>query len=293
MRHLLVCLLLIGCGPSFKLDATGLTCGVDIFSWSGGLTRSVLLGEGDGAFSYAESYGVASVTGDYDLSTGVFEYDVVWSAGHARVNERVAGQGTLWTDGDMDIEYTREVEWIDGSVTTQTSREKRLGCAVSEQHTDENGTTYLYGTYDAGGLEYRREYTEGSHTIEVSGRLGATASYGEEALYESDPYALEYQESGSLSGNALRVFTDTVDGVKIEGQWARDDAGAVSYDYGVTGGGYQEEWVFDLDFSGTGEGEVVIGDTTCDLEVTDFACERKRCGDLRGSCTFPTLAPRQ
>ena len=293
MRYLSIFLLLIGCGPTFKLDATALTCGVDIFSWSGGLTRSVLQGEGDGSFSYAESYGVASVTGDYDLGSGMFGYDVVWSPGHARVNERVDGQGTLWTDGDMDIEYTREIQWVDGSVTTLTSREKRLGCAVSEQHTDEGETTYLYGTYDSGGLEYRREYAEGSHTIEVWGRLGAAASYGEEVAYESDPYVLVYQESGSLSGNALRVFTDTSKGVTIEGQWTRDDLGTVAYDYGVTGEGYQEEWLFDLDFSGTGEGEVVIGDTTCDLEVTDFVCERKRCGDLRGSCTFPALAPQQ
>jgi hypothetical protein len=293
MRYLLVCLLLIGCGSSFKLEATALTCGVDIFSWSGGLTRSVLQGEGDGSFHYAGSHGVASIEGDYDLATGVFGYDVVWSPGHARVNERVDGQGTLWTDGDMDIEYTREVQWVDESVTTLTSREKRLGCSVSEQHTGEDGTTYLYGTYDSDGLEYRREYAEGSHTIEAEGRLGSAGGYGEEVAYESGLYVLEYQQSGSLSGNALRVFTDTVDGVTVDGQWTRDDVGVVSYDYGVTGEGYLEEWLFELDFSGTGEGEVVIGDTSCDLEVTDFACERKRCGDLRGSCTFPALAPRQ
>lgn len=293
MRYLALCGFLVGCGPKFQLDASGLTCGVDIFSWSGGLTRAVLQGEGDGSFSYAEPYGVESLSGSYDLESGSFSYDVVWAAGYARVSERVNGQGTLWTDGDMDVEYTRLIDWADGTSTTVTSREKRLGCQVSEQHVEGEQTTYLYGTYDSGGLDYRREYAEGSHMIEVYGRLSPTGSYGEEAVYESEAYTLDFQESGSLSGNAVQVFSDTADGVLTEGSWTREDSGTVSYDYAVSGQGYQEEWLFDLDLSGTGEGEVIIGDTTCDLEVSAFECERKRCGDLRGSCTFPILAPRQ
>ena len=293
MRYLALCWFLVGCSPAFQLDASGLTCGVDIFSWSGGLTRSVLQGEGDGSFSYAEPYGVENLSGSYDLESGSFSYDVAWAAGYARLSEQVDGQGTLWTDGDMDIEYTREIQWADGTSSTVTSREKRLGCQVSEQHVVEERTTYLYGTYDAGGLDYRREYTEGSHRVEVTGRLSSAGSYGEETAYESDDYAVEFQESGSLSGNAVRVFADTAVGVLTEGSWTRDELGGVSYEYEVSGQGYDEQWLFDLDLSGHGEGEVVIGGTTCDLEVVAFECERKRCGDLRGPCTFPILAPRQ
>ena len=45
----------------------------------------------------------------------VFNYALVWEDGLVRTIERFQGQGMLWLDGDMDIEYTHTIERVDGS----------------------------------------------------------------------------------------------------------------------------------------------------------------------------------
>ena len=284
----------VACGGTFEIDTKQQTCSEDIFSWSGGLTRHVLQGDGTGVFDYDPATpGHLRVEGSNDFETGAFNYVLTWEEGFVRSVERFEGQGMLWLDGDMDIEYSHTIERTDGSSEVLTVREQRFGCEVSVQRISESGTSYMYGTYDANGLQVQREYPVGANLIVTTGRQNKDGSYEERVQdFEGDRYKLNYSETGTTSGDAARSFVDVFEDVSIEGEWTRGAAGTTSYTYAVSGGGYDESWDFVLDLAGTGVGTVDIGGTVCDLEVEAFACERKRCGELRGSCDFPLLAPR-
>lgn len=284
----------VACGGTFEIDTKEQTCAEDIFSWSGGLTRHVLEGGGTGAFDYDPATpGHQRIEGAYDFETGAFNYALTWEDGFVRTVERFQGQGMLWLDGDMDIEYTHTIERADGTSEVVTVREQRFGCELSVQRIGEESVSYVYGTYDANGQQVQREYPVGANLIVTTGRANKDGTYEERVQdFEGERYRLTYSETGTVAGDATRSFVDTFDDVTIEGEWSRGAGGTTAYTYAVSGGGYDETWDFVLDLSGTGTGTVDIGGTVCDLEVEAFACERKRCGELRGSCDFPLLAPR-
>ena len=292
---LLLLPLLTACGPVFKLDDEARTCAVPFLDWTGGLTRHVLQGNGNGEFDWDPADpGVARVAGAYDLKTGGIDYQVEYDAGHARVRDVVTGSGTLWPDGDMDVGYEVATTWADGSQSSESVREKRFGCDVSERRESTAGVELVFGTYVAEGMTYSREFAVGDRVLVADGLLEPTYAYTESVDYADQDYEFSFDEVGDASGTVVRDLVDIYDEVSVRGSWTRQPSGETLYDYRVNDRlDRVDKWLFTLDLAGTGTGTVDLDGTVCNLEVVAFACEKKGCGrDFNGPCTIPLLEPR-
>ena len=295
--YLCLCLLpLAACGPVFKLDDGAQTCSAPFLEWSGGLTRHVLQGNGNGEFDWnPPDPGLARVVGAYDLKTGGIDYVVEYDPSHARVSDTIVGWGTLWPDGDMDLGYEVVTRWADGTETSVALRDQRFGCDVSQRAETVDAVEFVFGTFDADGLSYSREYAVGAKVVATTGAQSPNWTYTESVNFVDAGYELSYDETSDVGGTIVRDVIEKYDGVSLRGQWTRQLSGETTYDYRVTDQlDRVEKWIYTVDLAGNGFGTLELDAATCDLAITAFSCEKVGCGkDFNGACTIPLIEPRR
>jgi hypothetical protein len=282
---------LTGCDPApaqtgaaaFVLDAE-LSCDVDYLSWTGDLTYAILQGSGDGAFDYDPPGDVESkLTGQYDLATGDFSYDVEYDPEHYRVSSVVSGYGYAAENGDLDIEYSVVTEDLLGDTWTVVLRLERVGCDVTTQWFADDGTYYeRQGAFAAEGFAYTQTvdalYAEGLIRPDLTRsetKTGETAS------------GVAYDGASESDGNGYTI-TDWVQ-VNEPEDWT-----AIGYDESFLDGSSHRHYEFDseddytwdqnVDYAGDGAGTYVGDGFTCDLRFVDWVCTYD-CDGQTGSCS--------
>ena len=287
-----------GCVPVFKLyKPEKRACSEDFISWSGGLTQHVDSGNGTGDFDYFNEDPIIDHTaGNYDLASGeFFWWDDYLEAGH-RDRAHYSGIGTLWRNGDLDLDYTLEVHYSDDSAKAWSVRQERFGCEESfrlEAVEDPEDLEFVTGTYTGGVFEYTHEWIDGGVIAVGSGTRKSDQSYSETIEYADGPVLLAHLETGDGKGNVNRIFSYDHGLSKVEGSWEQGLEGTVSMDYfSKSSGSKKQFWVYHFDAMGNGAGSWLQDDVSCDLLFEGGQCKRRSCtDDSNGKCTVPVEAP--
>ena len=291
------CVLASGCVPVFKLDKD-LSCSEDFIPWRGGLTRHVIEGKATGEFSYLNDDPVIDQSeGSYDLATGAFDWwDLYIEASH-RERAHYNGDGILFRNGDLDLDYQMEFYYADETKTVYDVRQKRIGCEEEfriQNRNAEEDLEFIVGTYSAGQFEYSREWIFGSLIAVSTGTLKSDHSYTEIIDFADDPVTLTHLEEGDGQGNATRQFAYDDGFTKLEGTWDQGIEGTLSMDYFVKEGSAKKAfWVYQYDGLRNGAGSWEQDGVTCDLLFELGACKRRQCSDdSNGQCAVPVAAPK-
>jgi len=287
-----------GCVPVFKLDKLDKrSCSEDFIAWNGGLTQHVDAGDGTGEFDYANPDPLIDTTaGYYDLSTGeFFWWDEYLDAGH-RQQGHYSGVGTLWRNGDLDLEYELEHYFSDDTKDVWNVRQERFGCEEKlrlESAEDPEDLEFVTGTYSEGAFAFTHEWIDGSVIAVANGTKYADQSYTSTLEITDGPVLLAHQETGDGEGNVSRIFSYDRGYTKVEGFWDREVQGTVSMDYfSKSSGSKKQFWVYHFDALGNGEGSWTQDDVACDLLFEAGECKRRQCtDDSNGKCTTPVEAP--
>jgi len=297
----LACALVVGaCGPTFKLKEKKLTCSEPFHAWAGGLVAHVNQGNGNGEFDYDPlDERIDRIAGAYDLKTGDFFWDEEFDEDAYIEKNEIDGYGTIWNDGDLDIEYDVTAELRNDTEYDYRVRQQRLGCEMEtwvEQEIDDqpDPTEVWEGEFTDGGYEYVHRFGHYGLLMEAEGRTENDYSYEERLSYDDDGVEIEWYEEGDGEGTVRREFEENVSGL-LEGYWERELDGDVvaKYDFEPVGG-QREEWSYEIDHEGTGSGELSIGGITCDLDFDEYDCELDDCSQsgLDGdSCSPPVTIP--
>lgn len=288
-----------GCyvGPVFELKKESKrTCEDDFFSWGGGLTHHVVQGPGDGTFDYDPTGDLVDrVDGFYDLDVGDFWWWTYYKDDSHRVTDHATGFGTLWRDGDMDVEYTLDVAWADGVDRTYEVRTKRYGCEETTQTGDEDGPiSVVEGVWSTDAFTYVTEWIAGPILVTAEGVQSADGAWVESEDLEDGDLVMRYDESGDGDGGIVRSFLVGDGVVEVEGSWERFVDGEVVFSYtSKRVGTKRETWSYTLNGEGRGEGVWDQDGVSCDLVFEDFECARQGCGASNGVCEPPVAYPRR
>ncbi|MEN0061834.1 MAG: hypothetical protein AAGA48_06755 [Myxococcota bacterium] len=284
--------LLASCTSRFVFDDP--TCDADFVDWAGGLTNDVLQGSGDGAFDYIprDSDIVVQMAGEYDLRTGDLEWERTYVEGAFRRSESAEGQGTLWPDGDLDLEYDLEVTLplIRRSIEV---RDLRLGCDVNRRVEDEQGRVEIYrGELTDDGLLYTHEFVDGARTFVADGERLPDGSWTESLNFQGANLTYMLDESGNARDVSWRrdLVYETADTL-LNGFYRRRANGRMNVEYrAIINDGVPEFWNYGFDSEGNGTGTLTFEDGTpaCTLTFQRGACTVTDC-DAEGTCVPPLV----
>ncbi len=302
MRSLLVlsgcALLASGCVPIFKLSKEAdRSCAENFIDWGGGLTHHVDSGNGTGEFAYYNEDPIIDITeGFYDLENGeFFWWDQYVDSAH-RDMAHYAGEGTIWRNGDLDLDYEMEVFYSNETSKSWDVRQERVGCAQNFRYQateDEYDLEFITGNFAGGNYEYTHEWIVGSVVAVSTGTLRPDLSYTETIEYAEGAVSLEHTETGDGQGNADRDFVYDDGFNKLEGFWNQGVEGTLSMDYFSKATGSKKQfWVYHYDAMGNGVGTWEQDGVTCELLFELGDCKRRQCSDdSNGKCTVPVAAP--
>lgn len=279
-------LVLPGCyvGPVFKLKEKKLTCAEPLHAWAGGLVTHVNQGKGDGEFDYAPlDPRIDRIAGFYDLDSGGFFWNEYFVEDSQVSEKRIDGVGTIWNDGDLDVEYDVVASLPDDEEFEYRVRERRLGCDmqvwVDQDIPNQPDPTEVWeGTFADGGFDYVHRFALWGLVVEAEGRSENDFTYEENLSFDDDGAAFDWFEERDEEGTVTREFDESIGGISLEGYWERELEGdlSVRYDY-VPSVGQAEQWSYDLDDEGDGSGELTIGSVTCTLDFSNHDCEMAEC----------------
>jgi len=298
---LVACVALLGgCGKVFKLKQKKLTCTEPFHTWGAGLVTHVNQGKGNGEFDYEPlDPRIDRVTGAFDLSTGDFFWDEEFVEDFYVTKNEVDGYGTIWNDGDLDIEYDVTAELRNEEEHNYRVREQRLGCEM-EKWIDQDiegqpdPTEVWEGEFTDGGYEYVHKFGHYGLLMEAEGRTEDDFSYEETLSYDEDGVEIDWYEEGDGEGEVRREFEERIGGV-LEGFWERKPDGDLEVDYEYTPLGSQKQsWEYELDYEGDGSGTVTLGNVSCDLDWDAYDCTLEDCtqSGLDGDdCDAPVTLP--
>lgn len=284
---------LVACAPRFELVDP--TCDADYLPWAGELTQDVLQGSGNGEFAYAPSDSdiVSQVAGRYSLVTGEFDRRRTYVDSAYRTVDSAVGAGTLWPDGDLDLEYDLAIE-LPSRTRTVRVRDRRLGCEVDRRVDYGEGRVDIFrGTLADDALAYTHEWVDGARVLLADGVRQRTGEWTETLAYEDANLDYQLTETGNLRDGSWRRDLDySDDEVEIVGFYRLRPNGRTNVEYTATVGvAATEVWDYDLDPSGDGSGTLTFADTevpTCTLQFVDGACEVSDC-DAAGPCVPPLV----
>jgi len=291
------CFAAAGCVPVFKLDKKDRSCEEDFIEWGGGLTHHVDAGNGTGEFSFYNENPIIDLTeGRYDLETGDFEWSDQYLEAAHRDLARYVGGGTLWRNGDLDLEYQMELHYSDQTNAVFDVRQERFGCDENfriQSTEDDTDLEFITGTFTGGQYEYTHEWIFGSVVAVSTGTLRPDLSYTEIIDFEDGPVVLVHVEDGDGQGNATRQFEYEDGYITLEGTWDQGIEGTLSMDYTSKSQGAKKQiWSYHYDALGNGAGTWEQGPVTCDLLFELGECKRRKCSDdTNGKCTVPVEAP--
>ncbi len=271
-------LLLTGClgGETFRIKDS--SCPADFTDWTGGLTYHLLQGSGDGSFSYQPSGNVErEIVGDYDLSTGDFQWVVSYAPAHYRTSTVAEGYGYANTDGDLDVLYTLvETDILDSSRTTEV-RTIREGCDV-DQISRVAGAGYDVhhsGTYTKGQYAYEDSVDVGTYSYALDAVLGSDQTLEASLLQSDKGYEYTADRIADLDEGTSR--TDWVQ------QNKEDDLTFQGYDetwldgrrhthYSFDYEGDTITWDYTVDYRGDGTGTYEQPGLECDITFQSWEC---------------------
>lgn len=289
---------LAGCsiGPKWKLmKPQKRTCAAEFLEWGGGLTFHVDQGPGDGTFAYDPPGDLITwVEGVYNLRNGDFVYTVTYADDSFRERDEVQGFGTLWTDGDMELEYTLTAHFADDSTASWEVHSQRYGCQEVSRIEDEDGRLEIVdGTWGSDAFSYVREWIWGPLVVEAKGSLEPDGDWEESASEKDGDLRLIYIDKGHADGRVRRDFKGFNGLVEVSGDGSVDRTGTVVMDYwSRSGEGEKAFWEYEVDAWGDGTGIWEQGDATCDLKFDDFSCKLRNCTDAEpGPCSPPAPFP--
>ena len=289
-----------GCGKVYKLKDKKLTCSENLHTWAGGLVTHANQGKGDGSFDYEPlDPRIDRVAGAYDLNTGDFFWDEEFVEDFYVTANKIDGYGTIWNDGDLDLEYDVVAELRNESEHEYRVREQRLGCDMERWIEQDiagqpDPTEVWAGTFADGGFDYVHRFGHYGLVMEAEGRTEDDFSYEERLSYDDDGNEIDWYEEGDGEGTVRREFEERVGG-ELTGYWERDAEGDfdVSYDYAPLGS-VNQEWEYELDYEGDGSGSLRIGGISCDLDFDAYECTLDNCSQpaLDGDdCDAPVTLP--
>lgn len=297
-RLLPLLLLTSGCGPVFKLvPEAKRACTASIVELSDDLAIKVDNGPGDGSFDYAyEGWSLlAKTAGEYDLKTGDFSWINNYADGSQRTEDNVVGSGTVWRDGNFDLEYDNTVSFKDGTILLQTTRAERTGCTQSTRVELGDGTiTLTDATWNAGGLDWTRNFVVGPAAVEGIGHMNADRSWFETVNYDDGTARFEWASDGDGNNRKNRTFDDDDGWSKTKGSWEAFYDGTVVMNFTLNNPNIEKEtWDFTVDGLGAGGGTWSNASDTCDLVFTNGNCKWRNCSDvnLEGKCDVPVPWP--
>ncbi len=292
----MIALLLAACVRGFDLDNRDLTCAEEPYEWGGGLTTHLLNGKKKGTFDYdPPDPEIERIDGTFDLATGEFSWTATYVADSWRTTDEVAGNGTVWIDGDLDTQSTL-ISKTDGSIANYDLRDVRLGCEVTRIIEDADGGVRVYeGEFASGGLDYVHTYAEGAFVLEANGRWDADGSFSETVDFAEGDVVWTSTETGATSGVVSREYARSFPNLEIEGTWTRAPDGTLEVETVLDrADDPPETWTYTLDASETGEGTLKVGPNAkrCDLVFEDGACTKHNCVELTdGPCDPPVRIP--
>lgn len=267
-------------------------CQKDVYEWSDDLLAHMLTGPGDGTFDYdPDDVPRQSITGSYDYATGDFGWDVAYADSYWLIASKVDGYGTVYHDGDLDLQYTETETDVLSVVTTTNYRVTRSQCQMTvsswsaeneSDRVDHTGSytdddTYAWtgtdGTYDyKGGMRRNLSHTysataqDGSYDVSVAtkpeGTSDVTLSSADNACYDNG-------------------YTCTADW-KVRFDGGRDGTQSIF----ASDGGLYASISFSDNYDGSGTAHWAFDDgMTCDTETNAQGACGYTCSDgTEGDC---------
>ena len=290
MRSVLAVTTLVGLaacgGPSFRLDSE-LACRAAYLGYGGGLTYSLLQGEGDGTFDYDPAGKMEERRfGRYNLDTGDFSFRIEYASESYLRKASAAGYGYAATNGDLDLLTTVSPTDALGEDWSYEVRLHRKGCEETQIVGGSSGTvTITVGTYGRDGFSYTRQVVSGDGAVnEVFGLKKPDGSYEETSDYRDGGYTYTSATDGDLDGYSMTRWEEQDTSYASEGTTQRYVDGSVwaKSNYVGDDGSYVQEYT--VDYSGDGEGTYTSGSTRCDLIFINNDCTYTCSSGESGSC---------
>jgi hypothetical protein len=263
-------------------------CKYDVYDWSDDLLAHILTGPGDGTFDYdPEDTPRNRIAGRYKPASGDFTWETGYADEYWLKAASVAGYGTAYHDGDLDILYTTTSTDVLGVVSDETRRVLREGCnMVVESWTDDDVENAFVetGAYDAADSYHWESSVPGYH-FQGGSRQNLSYTWNQDAdngtYSESYAWAPSGKGEGVWSGECL----DT--GCSCEASYVtRFDGGAESDIVITCDDAPYADYHDDYDYDGSGTARYTYPDGgTCDLVTDQTGNCRYTCSDgSEGSC---------
>lgn len=283
---------LVGCGGDYVRNAS---CDAPVAELTPDLTTHLMNGPGDGSFAYDPAGGLlASITGEYDTTTGDFSWTELGGPGSWINNAEASGYGYANRNGDLDVIGERTVVDSVGVELRQQFRIERVGCSIERRVRDFTASgereQVEVGSYVGSTYTYQRDLETAAITVETEGQRTLGLDYSETSEGVADGYSYTAEITGNLSDYTSITESDELFDTR-NGQVNRiatterftDGSRVISRtDTYPSGDVYQ--WDFELDQGGNGEGTLQIGNTTCELQYVANQCTYTCPGGQSGAC---------
>lgn len=281
-------LLLLGCDT---LSATWIdqrpACDAEPYGWADDLLSWVADGPGDGSFGLdPDDEPRIGVNGEYDPGTGAFAWDVTYDPDYWMTSVSVRdGKGTVWHNGDLDIEYVAHGEDILGEEWAGGHRVVRAGCAETRWEWDADADDPTYVEYNGTWSDESFDWTVDADGVDTwSGSMASdltrTTDY-RDATYET--HRVTYPD-----GTADNDFEQVDGDYTFEGSQHTEFDGSYSAEYDIVENGKTTCTVeSERDYSGEGTDHYECGkeEFDCDYTVTKKGVCTYECTDgSSGDC---------
>jgi hypothetical protein len=276
-------------------------CDAVLIDTANDLSVMVDEGPGDGSFDYVpEGWPqIGSISGDYNLKTGAFSWEVKPAEAEAwRLLEDVGGIGLIERNGSIDTDYTKVTTYKNGDLLQQQIRHQRAGCLDTRhiENLDTGEITLITGTWSNSGMAWVRDFTQGPAAAQAEGHLNHDHSWWETVDHKNNDIALSWQTEADGTGYAIHTFDDDDGWNNTKGTSEVFLDGTIAMDFTLNHPETDKQtWVFSVDGSGDGTGTWVRGGDTCTVKYKSGDCQLKSCTDpdLDGDCAPPVVWPQR
>lgn len=278
-------LALLGCSSWIDQEPA---CGQDVYYWSDDVLAHILTGDGSGEFDYDPVDAPRTkISGEYEPSTGDFEWVERFDPEYYIERAEVEGFGTAYHNGDLDLLFTRTVTDVLGNVFATKYRVQRDECdmliaAWPAENGSPDDALVQKGSYaDESVWEWSVDYPGYAWQGSLRKNLART-----ERIESEDGSYYSYTESRP-DGISEGDFVSPCDSYSCEGSEVRNFDGSVEQTYDILDGGdvvATAEASYAYDGSGTLTIEAVGGESCTYTYDDDGDCSYECSDGSDGSC---------